>query len=153
MAVNRRYMPYPASAIFSVLRDGWSYARWVVGTSEIRDVDDGWPRPGSKLHYRIGRKGLSADDETRAVRLVDGHELELEAVGRPLGTARVDFRIDDVRDGSLVSMIEHPVKGVLKTLHNPAFELLVYLRNVETLRRLENEVRRRDSLTGVTKDR
>jgi hypothetical protein len=143
VAVNRRYLPYEPSAIFSVLRDGWSYARWVVGTSVIRAVDDGWPQPGTRLHYRIGRGAASKDDETRSLRLVDGSELELEAVGRPLGTARVELRIDAVRDGSLVTMIEHPVKGVLSTLHNPGFELLIYLRNVETLRRLEREVARR----------
>ncbi|MGH8891559.1 MAG: SRPBCC family protein [Acidothermaceae bacterium] len=143
MAVNRRYMPYEASAIFSVLRDGRSYARWVVGTSEIRDVDDGWPEPGSRLHYRVGWGPTKKDDETKVVRLEDGSELELEAVGRPLGTARVDFRLDAVRDGSMVTIIEHPTKGLLRTLHNPGFELLIYVRNVETLRRLEREVRRR----------
>jgi hypothetical protein len=136
-------MPHEPAAVFSVLRDGWSYARWVVGTSKIRAVDDGWPQPGSRLHFRLGRGPLSKDDETRSMRLVDGSELELEAVGRPLGTARVDFRVDKVRDGSLVTIIEHPIKGPLKTLHNPGFELLIYLRHVETLRRLEGEVRRR----------
>jgi hypothetical protein len=136
-------MPHEPAAIFSVLRDGWSYARWVVGTSKIRAVDDGWPQPGARLHFRLGRGPLSKDDETRSMRLVDGSELELEAVGRPLGTARVDFRVDKVRDGSLVTIIEHPTKGPLATLHNPGFELLVYLRNVETLRRLEREVGRR----------
>lgn len=146
MAVNRRFMPYDASEIFSVLRDGRSYARWVVGTSQIRAVDEDWPEPGTRLHFRVGRGSVSKDDETRSVRLADGPdccELELEAVGRPLGTARVDFRVDRVRDGSLVTIIEHPMKGVLSTLHNPGFELLIYLRNVETLRRLEREVRRR----------
>ena len=143
MAVNRRYMPHEPAAIFDVLCDGWSYARWVVGTSAIRGVDPGWPQPGTRLHYQIGRRPLRSKDETRAVRLVGGRELELEAVGHPLGSARVDFRVDQVRDGTLVTIIEHPTKGILATLHNPAFELLVYLRNVETLRRLEREVRRR----------
>ena len=138
-------MPYEAAAIFSVLRDGRSYARWVVGTSEIRGVDDGWPELGSRLYYRLGWGPTKKDDETTVVRVEEGSELELEAVGRPLGAARVDFRIDAVRDGSMVTIIEHPTKGILRTLHNPGFELLVYLRNVETLRRLEREVRRRQA--------
>lgn len=138
-------MPDDPTAIFDVLRDGWSYARWVVGTSAIRAVDPGWPQPGTRLHYRIGHGPLSKNDQTRVVRFVDGHELELEAVGHPLGSARVDFRVDRVRDGSLVTIIEHPTKGILAKLHNPAFEVLVYLRNVETLRRLEHEVRRQFS--------
>lgn len=143
-------MPYEPSLIFSVLRDGWSYGRWVVGTSRIRSVDTAWPQPGARLHYRIGRGPLSKDDETRSLRLVDGCELELEAVGRPLGTARVDFRIDQVRDGALVTMIEHPDKGPLAKLHNPGFELLIYLRNVETLRRLDREVSRRTTQQSPT---
>lgn len=113
MAVNRRFMPYDPSEIFSVLRDGRSYARWVVGTSDVREVDGGWPAPGTRLHFRIGHGSASKDDETRSVRLVEGSELELEAVARPLGTARVDFRLDPVRAGCLVTMSEHPMKGVL----------------------------------------
>jgi len=142
VAVNRRYMPFEPASIFGVLRDGTSYARWVVGTREIRSVDDDWPAAGARLHYRIGWGPAKKDDETKVVRLQDGTELELEAVGRPLGSARVDFRVDAVRDGSLVTIIEHPLSGPLRTYHNPAFELLVFLRNVETLRRLEREVRR-----------
>lgn len=150
MAVNRRYMPYEPALIFSVLGDGWSYDRWVVGTSRIRSMDPTWPQPGARLHYRIGRGVLSKDDETRSLRVVEGSELELEAVGRPLGTARVDFRIDRVRDGALVTLIEHPTKGALANLHNPGFELLIYLRNVETLRRLEREVSRRTTQGSPT---
>jgi hypothetical protein len=116
-----------------------------VGTSAIRGVDADWPQIGTRLHYRIGPARLAKRDETRVLRLVDGHELELEAVGHPLGSARVDFRVDKVRDGSLVTIIEHPTKGVLARLHNPLLELLVYLRNVETLRRLEREVQRQVS--------
>jgi len=136
-------MPYEPSLIFSVLRDGWSYDKWVVGTSRIRAVDSTWPQPGAKLRYRIGWGPMSKEDQTRSMRLVDGSELELEAVGRPLGSARVDFRVDRVRDGSLVTMIEHPTKGPLADLHNVGFEFLIYLRNVETLRRLQREVTRR----------
>lgn len=135
-------MPYEPAVIFSVLRDGWGYARWVVGTKSIRWVDSDWPYPGARLHYTLSAHLLRKADETRAVRLREDSELELEAVGRPLGTARVDFRVDKVRDGALVTIEEHPTKGVLRMLHNPAFELLIYLRNVETLRRLEREADR-----------
>lgn len=145
VAVNRRYLPYEAATIFSVLRDGSSYANWVVGTSEIVAVDQHWPQVGSRLRYRIGWGPVKKHDETSVVRLEDGSELELQAVGRPLGAARVDFRVDVVRDGCMVTMIEHPTKGLLSTLHNPLFELVVYLRNVETLRRLEREVRGRQA--------
>lgn len=138
-------MPYEPAAIVSVLRDGWSYARWVVGTKSIRWVDSDWPYPGARLHYTLSAHLLRKEDETRGVRFSEGSELELEAVGRPLGAARVDFRVDKVRDGALVTIAEHPTKGVLRMLHNPALELLIYVRNVETLRRLEREVARTTS--------
>ena len=37
-----------------MLSDGWSYATWVVGAARIRDVDDGWPTVGTKIHHPSG---------------------------------------------------------------------------------------------------
>ncbi len=38
---------------------------------------------------------------------------------------------------------EHPLRGPARALHNPAFDALIWVRNVETLRRLESAARRR----------
>ncbi|MDQ1484744.1 MAG: hypothetical protein QOJ62_437 [Actinomycetota bacterium] len=143
MAVNRHFVPHRPAAVFAVLRDGKSYARWVVGTSEIRDVDPGWPSPGSCLHWQAGRGPLRKEDVTCSLRVVEDVELEAEVVGRPLGTARVTITLDPVRDGCLITMDEHPLHGPLRTLHNRGLDMLIWLRNVETLRRLEREVERR----------
>jgi hypothetical protein len=125
-----------------VLRDGYSYQRWVVGTSQIRAVDAGWPSVGTRLHYRLGHGAASKDDETRVVRSRPDVLLELEAAGRPFGTVHIEFWLDAVHGGSLVTLIEHPNRGLAKALHNPAFDLAIWLRNVETLRRLAAEVHR-----------
>ncbi|MCW2709331.1 MAG: hypothetical protein JWM22_3173, partial [Frankiales bacterium] len=38
---------------------------------------------------------------------------------------------------------EYAEKGLLRTLHNPLFDAAIKARNVETLRRLEKQARRR----------
>ena len=67
MAVNRRVMRGLApKAVFDVLRDGRSYAEWVVGTRAIREVEPGWPEAGTALHYTVGYGPARKDDETRS---------------------------------------------------------------------------------------
>ena len=143
MAVNRRVMRGLApEAVFEVLRDGRSYQEWVVGTRAIRDVERGWPEPGTKLHYTVGYGPSRKDDETRSQAYEPDHRLELEAHAWPAGSARIELRAEPVEDGTLVTIDEHPVRGLARRLHNPALDLLIRVRNVETLRRLESLARR-----------
>jgi len=58
------------------------------------------------------------------------------------GRYRIELRAEPVEDGTLVSIDEHPLRGPAKLLHNPAMDLLVKIRNVETLRPLERCVQR-----------
>lgn len=130
-------------AVFDVLRDGRSYGDWVVGTRKIRDVDAGWPQEGARLHYTVGYGPLRKDDVTTSLDYDPDSRLELEAHAWPAGTARVVLRADPVPGGTMVSIEEHPARGVAKLLHNPALDLLIKVRNVETLRRLEEKARGR----------
>ena len=144
MAVTRRVMRgVDPKAVFDVLRDGRSYQQWVVGTRAIREVEDGWPRVGTALHYTVGYGPLRKDDETRSRAYEPERRLELEAHAWPAGTARIELQVDLVHDGCLVSIDEHPLRGLARTLHNPALDLMIKVRNVETLRRLESLARRR----------
>lgn len=124
-------------AVFDVLRDGWVYADWVVGTRAIRAVEPDWPEPGTALHYTVGYGPLRKDDETRSLAYEPDKRLELEAHAWPAGTARIELRAEPTDGGTLVSIDEHPLRGPAKLLHNPLADLLINLRNVETLRRLE----------------
>lgn len=128
-------------AVFDVLRDGYSYGDWVVGARTVRAVDDGWPREGTRVHYTVGRGPLRHDDKTVALSYDADRRLELEAHGRPFGTARIVVTAEAQDDGALVSIDEAPHSGVGRTLHNPVFDLLIKVRNVETLRRLEAHAR------------
>jgi hypothetical protein len=79
---------------------------WVVGASRMRDVDDGWPAPGTKLHHSFGVWPLVLDDTTEALEIEPGQRLVLEARGWPVGKARVEIAVDADADGSLVSIAE-----------------------------------------------
>lgn len=138
MATNRRVMSASRDNVWRVLADGRAYSSWVVGTSSIRDVDAAWPSVGTRLHYRIGRGPISHDGHTEVRAVDDRRHLELEAHAWPVGTARIDIRLEDAADGGCeVTMVEHPARGTAAVLHNPVGDGILKLRNIEALRRLE----------------
>jgi hypothetical protein len=142
MATTRRVIGGSTPVgVFGVLRDGWAYGDWVVGTRAIRAVDESWPEPGSRLHYTVGYGPLRKDDETRSIAYQPDARLELEARAWPAGSAYIELRAEPIHGGTLVTITEHPHRGPARALHNPALEALIHLRNVETLRRLERVVR------------
>ena len=143
MARNTRRMAAARDDIWAALQDGHSYARWVVGTTAIRRVDESWPRRGSRLHYTVGRGPFRHEGHTEVTSVEPGRCLELEAHAWPLGSARIEFTLYDDGDGTLVELVEHPARGTAAKLHNPVGDALLKLRNVETLRRLGVETRRR----------
>lgn len=136
MAQNRRVFAAPRAAVWRTLADGHSYADWVVGTSEIRSVDDDWPAPGSRLHYTVGRGPLRHQGHTEVVAADTGRRLQLEAHAWPVGSVHIDIDLADDAGGTVVTMVEAPKRGLAARLHNPVGDALLRLRNVESLRRL-----------------
>lgn len=144
MAKTRRLMRgVTAKQVFAVLNDGFSYGDWVVGTRSIRDVDEGWPSVGTRLHYRVGYGPLTKDDVTSSKVYADGERLELEAHAWPAGTAHITLTTEPGEGGTLVSIDEFPLRGPARLLRNPLTDVLIATRNVLTLRRLEQQVRDR----------
>jgi hypothetical protein len=135
MAVQRRFNCSPEQ-VFAVLHDGWTYPVWVVGASRMRDVDDSWPAPGTKLHHSFGVWPLVLDDTTEALEFQPGQRLVLEARGWPVGKARVDITVKPDGDGSLVSIDEDVTDGPAKLVPEPVRIAGIDMRNRETLRRL-----------------
>ncbi len=143
MAVTKRRMQgVTPRQVFDVLRDGRSYQVWVVGTRAIREVDPGWPSPGTRIHYTVGHGPLRKDDATSAVAYEPHTRLELEAHAWPVGTARIVLTAEPVEDGALVTIDEAPRRGPARVAH-PLLAVALRLRNVETLRRLEAQARLR----------
>jgi hypothetical protein len=146
MARNVRQMTgVDPRAVFDVLRDGKSYGHWVVGTRKIRTVEAGWPAPGSSIHYTVGYGPLRKDDRTESKDYHPDERLALEAKAWPAGTAAIVLTAKAVDGGTEVTIEEAPNKGPAKLLHNPVLDLLIKVRNVETLRRLEGLARRQVS--------
>lgn len=144
MAQNARLLAgiNPAE-VFDVLRDGTTYAEWVVGTRKIRAVDPGWPAPGKAIHYTVGYGPLRHDDRTVSQDYYPDNTLELEARAWPAGTVGIVLSARAVEGGTEVTIAEAPRRGLAKRVHNPVFDLLIKVRNVETLRRLEDQVRKK----------
>lgn len=137
MAVNERYMPVPAEAVWDALADADGYGYWVVGSKEIRDADSDWPAPGSRFHHTIGFGPFEISDHTEALEAERPRRLTLRAKGRPLGTARVTLTMTELGGGTLVQMNENP-DGLSSLLAiNPLVQLLTFGRNAESLMRLE----------------
>lgn len=145
MATTNGLVRAPVGAVWEVLADGWSYHEWVVGTTGIRRVDDGWPAVGSTLQYVLGRGQLSRSDRT-VVRFADPqHRLELQAHAPPFGTARVAIELVDWGAETVVIVDEHPLTGWGARLHTLAGDVLLRARNRRMLANLSAVVERRQA--------
>src|SRR5204863_3211794 len=110
---------------------------WVVGTTAIRGVDATWPAQGTRLHYTVLRGPLRHEGHTEVLAVDPGRRLELEAHAWPLGSMRIELCLEDEGEGTRVLMTERPARGAGAVLHNRVGDLMLKLRNVEALRRLE----------------
>ncbi|WP_298457502.1 SRPBCC family protein [uncultured Cellulomonas sp.] len=149
MAVVEKHMRCPAESVVEILRDGWSYAAWVVGASRIRSVDARWPAPGSTIHHSAGAWPLVINDKTVARRWDGESRLELQARGWPLGEARIRIEVvPDPHGGCTVTMTEDAVRGPGTLVPRPLRTLLLVPRNRETLDRLALLAEGRGLATG-----
>ena len=135
MTEQRRLQCAPEQ-VFAVLNNGWTYPLWVVGASRMRDVDDGWPAPGTKLHHSFGVWPALIDDTTEVLEIEPGKRLVLEARGWPIGKARVEITVEADGDGSLVTIAEDATGGPVRLVPEPVRQATIDFRNRETLRRL-----------------
>lgn len=153
MAITRMPMPVTPDAVFDVLADGHSYARWLVGAKRIRAVDNGWPAEGTRIHHTVGMGPLTINDTTHSLDVDRPRRLVLQARAWPSGEAQVTFAIEPVGDGCVVVLEEHPVKGPAKWINNPLLEAMTGVRNRKSLQglcRLISEGERRPRATGAS---
>lgn len=150
MASNTMQFDATPSEIFAVLADANTYQHWVVGCDDIRAVEGEWPAVGSKFFHTVGAGPIKVKDNTMVIEVEPDRRLVLEARARPAGVANVIFELRPVNGGTEVEIIEYPVRGIAKTIHNPLQDGLIKARNLETLRRLRKQVdeRRAASATG-----
>lgn len=132
-----------AEDTFAVLSDGWLYGGWVVGTSHVRAVEPDWPAVGARLFHATGAWPMVTRDETVVEVSHAPYRLVLLAKGGPLGNARIELDLRTVGEGCRVSMLETPVQGMGRWLHNPVSAAGIHRRNVEALSRLATIAERR----------
>jgi uncharacterized protein YndB with AHSA1/START domain len=129
--------------VWEVLADGYAYAEWVIGTSEIRAVDDGWPARGTAIHYTVGWGPLSLRGRTTVRQVETGHRLGLEADAGLLGSARIVIELSEWGDGTVIVLDEHPLRGPAYWLHSAMSEALLLVRGRPMVNQLARVVARR----------
>jgi len=143
MSTNRRVIAATPDQVWAILTDGWLYPLWVVGASRMRDVDDTWPSPGSRLHHSVGSWPLLLDDTTEVVESQPGSMLSLHARAWPAGRATVTIRLSPVGTETEVTIEEQATSGPAAVVPNVAQDPPLGWRNVECLRRLAYLAERR----------
>lgn len=137
MSINRRFIPAAPEAVWRVLAEPRTYGHWVVGSKRVRDADPSWPAPGSRFHHTVGFGPFTLDDHTESLAAEPPRRLVLRAHARPLGLAKVEIELEPAPGGTRVTLRENPT-GVQKPLaYLPPVQLLAWLRNAESLARIE----------------
>jgi carbon monoxide dehydrogenase subunit G len=138
MAHNEIHVDAAPTAVFDVLADPRSFARWVVGSKQIRAADPTWPAAGATFDHTVGVGPLTLDDATTARASDRPRRLELLVRARPFTQAVVTLQLHDEAGGTRIEMDEHAADRRSRLLFfNPLTEPLIRLRNAESLRRLK----------------
>ncbi len=136
MSTTSRPISATPEQVWAVLADGWLYPLFVVGASRMRDVDEGWPAVGTKLHHSVGVWPLLIDDTTEVLEREEGRRLLLLARGWPAGQAHVDITLEPQGTDTVVTIKEQATAGPGALLPKVVQDPQLHLRNIETLRRL-----------------
>lgn len=150
MSKNTRVMDCTPQDVFDVLNDGWSYAAWVVGAARIRFVDKDFPAPGAKVHHSVGLWPFLISDDTEVEHVDQPSELQLRVKAWPTGEGRVRLTCTPRGQQTEVVIEETAVSGPAALIPAPIENLLLRVRNNETLRRLAYLAENRASASDGT---
>lgn len=139
MVTVSRVVPVRPDQVWAVLADGWSYAGWVVGSAHIREVDEHWPREGSRIHHQVGMWPMHVADVSTVVAVAPEQLIELEARLWLLGRARIRLTLEPVGEyATRVSLEEEVVTGPASLAPRQAQAMVLRPRNAESLARLQH---------------
>ena len=107
------------------------------GCARIRDVDNAWPKVGSRLYHSVGVWPALINDHTEVLEQQPSRLLRLEARAWPLGRAHA-AAISLSATGSHTEVVidEQVTSGPGAVMPDALIALVLNWRNVETLRRL-----------------
>ncbi|GAA0282392.1 SRPBCC family protein [Cryptosporangium japonicum] len=132
----RLLIPTTPDRVFSVLADGWAYASWVVGASHIRDVDEGFPAVGTKIHHSVGGWPAMVKDNSEVLEIEPDRLLVLKVKVWPLFAGIVRVQLEPDGSGTMATISEEFVDGPGKLLPEPLIAPVLNARNRESLKRL-----------------
>ena len=136
MSSVTRTMSTTPERVWGVLSDGWLVPLWVVGASRIREVDESWPKPGSRIFHSFGVWPIMINDDTEVLESEPGRLIRLRAEGQPLGAAEVTITLTAIGSDTEVKIREVAVAGPGALIPDAVLAPLLNWRNTETLRRL-----------------
>jgi hypothetical protein len=137
MAHNELQMDVPPERVFAVLSEPRSFARWVVGSREIRRADPSWPAVGSAFDHTVGVWPITLSDHSEVVECKAPRLLKLLVKARPFSRAFVTLQLRPLGGGTLVSMDECAADPRSRLVFNALTDPLVRARNRVSLRRLK----------------
>jgi uncharacterized protein YndB with AHSA1/START domain len=137
MARNEIDIGAPPEDVFAVLSEPRSFARWVVGSREIRRADPGWPKVGTAFDHRVGIWPFTLSDNSEVVQCEPPRLLKLLVKARPFSRAYVTLNLKPSSGGTRLSMDEFAADTRSRLFFNPLTDPLVHLRNNVSLRRLK----------------
>ena len=145
MSRNRISVSAEPDVVFDVLEDPYAYPRWVVGARRVRGVDTAWPALGSRFFHAIGTAAGELHDSSMVLEWNRPVRVCLEVRFRPTGVAKVEIDVAAEGSGSLVTIVESPIRGPISRLPRFVTDPLLTLRNALSLQRLRHEIERRTS--------
>jgi hypothetical protein len=137
VAHNEIYIAVAPERVFAVLSEPRSFARWVVGSREIRRADPGWPRVGTAFDHRVGIWPFMLSDNSEVVQCEPPSLLKLLVKARPFSRAYVTLILKPCNGGTGLSMDEFAADARSRLFFNRLTDPLVHLRNNVSLRRLK----------------
>jgi uncharacterized protein YndB with AHSA1/START domain len=137
VAHNEIHISVSPERVFEVLSEPRSFARWVVGSREIRRADPDWPTVGAAFDHRVGIWPFTLADNSEVVQCEPPRLLKLLVKARPLSRAYVTLSLSPHNGGTQLSMEEVAADVRSRLFFNPITDPLIHLRNNVSLRRLK----------------
>ena len=136
MAYACRELAVSAHRAFAVLVDPSTYPNWLAGAAAMRDIDDDWPRVGSRFHHRVGIGPITIADSTELLEIEPDRLLRLAVRARPFVSAVVTLTVLGDGDRCVVGFEEEPGPRAIGNLVRPLLDPVTHVRNHLSLKRL-----------------
>jgi len=145
MASASREIHASVHAVFAALADPTTYPTWLAGASDVREVEDGWPAPGSKFFHQVGVGPFTLRDSSMVLDIVPDRSLRLAVRARPVISAVVTFTLVGDDERCVVTFEEEPAHRLIGNLVRPVLDPITHVRNHWSLERLDELVAGRSS--------